>query len=64
LPDREYTAASMRRLREKAGVSLRAVARRLGYSAAYVSDLELGRREWREKLIGDYVVAVDAEAQP
>jgi DNA-binding XRE family transcriptional regulator len=38
--------AAMRKAREKAGLTGREVARRLGLSAAYVSDLELGRRGW------------------
>ena len=37
---------AMRRLREGRGLTLRAMADRLGYSPAYISDLELGRRRW------------------
>jgi transcriptional regulator with XRE-family HTH domain len=35
---------TVRTIREAAGISLRELARRLGWSAAYVSDIELGRR--------------------
>lgn len=35
---------TVREIREAAGISLRELARRLGWSAAYVSDIELGRR--------------------
>lgn len=34
----------MREIRENAGISLRELARRLGWTPAYVSDIELGRR--------------------
>lgn len=34
----------IREAREKKGISLRELARRIGKSAAYVSDIELGRR--------------------
>lgn len=44
----------MRGLREEAGLSLRTVADRLGYSAAYVSDLELGRRAWSQDKQDNY----------
>jgi predicted transcriptional regulator len=44
--DHEKTGENARRLRQQARVSLREVARRLGVSAAYLSDLERGRRGW------------------
>lgn len=44
--DHEKTGENARRLRKQARVSLREVARRLGVSAAYLSDLERGRRGW------------------
>lgn len=43
------TGAAARNLRISKKLSLREVARRLGYSAAFVSDLELGRRCWTEE---------------
>jgi predicted transcriptional regulator len=44
----------MRRLREAAKVSLRGIAAKLGFSAAYVSDLELGNRHWTDDKIQAY----------
>lgn len=49
-----YRGAEMRKLREAADLTLREVARRLEFSAAYISDLELGRRDWSEGLIKAY----------
>jgi predicted transcriptional regulator len=40
--------------RERAGISLREMARRLGFSAAYVSDFERGNRQPPVKVIDDY----------
>ncbi len=40
----------MRQAREDAGLSLRDLAKRTGLSVGYLSDLELGRRSWREEL--------------
>lgn len=53
-----YRGGQMRALRKSAGLSLREVARRLDFSAAYISDLELGRRDWSEKLIKIYEKAL------
>jgi len=50
-PDRTLVGNRMRALREDAGLSLRAVAIEMGYSAPYISDLELGRRLWSSDLI-------------
>ena len=49
-----YRGQEMRKKRETAARSLRDVARRMELSAAYVSDLELGRRAWSPKLIKAY----------
>lgn len=48
----------MRKLRQAAGLSLREVARQMGRSAAYISDLELGRRGWSGTLIRAYEKAL------
>ena len=40
----------MRANRESAGLRLREAAHRAKLSAAYLCDLELGRRHWREAL--------------
>jgi transcriptional regulator with XRE-family HTH domain len=39
----------MRARREKTGISLRELARRIKWSATYVSDLELGHKVWTEQ---------------
>ena len=44
--DHESTGRRARQAREKAGLSLREIARRMGVSAPYLSDLERGRRPW------------------
>lgn len=41
---REEAGAALRRERVAAGIALRAMARQLGVSAPYLSDIELGRR--------------------
>ncbi len=33
-------------MRERAGMSVRRLAKEMGFSAPFVSDLELGRRNW------------------
>ena len=48
--DHECTGRLFRAGRKKAKLSLREMARRLGLSAAFVSDLERGRRNWTEEL--------------
>lgn len=49
-----YRGQQMRKRREATGLSLRRVAELMELSAAYVSDLELGRRDWNEKLVKAY----------
>lgn len=39
----------IRNLRYKAGMSLRRLAKEMGLSAPFISDLELGRRNWTRK---------------
>ncbi len=49
----------MRELREKQGISLRSVAKTLGVSVPYASDLERGRRGWRTELVIRYKKALE-----
>lgn len=49
--DNAATGQLMREARQRAGLSVREMARRLGQSAPFVSDLELGRRGWNDKRI-------------
>lgn len=51
VPNQKSLGAELRKLREKAGLSGRQVARRMHISAPYLSDLELGRRHWTPKLV-------------
>lgn len=50
IPDNVQTGLLMRKARIKAGISVRGMAKKLNCSAPYVSDLELGRRNWREEM--------------
>jgi len=50
----EATGQGFRNARIITGISLREVARRLDVSAPFVSDLELGRRNWTEELAKRY----------
>lgn len=45
--DSGLTGQSVRCERERLGLSLRDVARAMGISAAYLSDLERGNRAWK-----------------
>lgn len=56
--DPAYHGKEARARRKQAGLSLREVARRMGFSVAYVSDLELGRRGWNDGLMKRYVNAL------
>ena len=58
LPDDRVMGAAMRKRRERAGLSLRELARRLKLSAPYLSDLEVGRRHWNAKNIKRYTDAL------
>ena len=49
---------ALRIAREQSGRSLRDVAKALGVSAAYLSDLELGRRNWSPNRIHAYQAAL------
>lgn len=53
------TGATARAARQARFISLRAMARRLKVSAAYVSDLELGKRNWSMTKIRAYEKALE-----
>jgi transcriptional regulator with XRE-family HTH domain len=59
-PDYVELGMQMRRAREKSGLTVRAVATRLGFSTAYISDLELGRRTCSPALRKRYEQALKA----
>ena len=57
--DHEATGERMRYLRSKRGLSLRSVAEKMKVSAAYLSDLELGKRNWSQERANQYVSALE-----
>ena len=59
--DDEAVGTEMRRRRLLTGLSLRTVAKRLKFSAPYISDLEKGRRNWSHYKVGDYLDAISPE---
>lgn len=50
----EYIGDDLRRKRQKAGLSLREVARRIKLTPAYISDVELNRRGATERIMRFY----------
>lgn len=52
---------AIRRLRQEAGLSLRTMADKLGISAAYLSDMELGRRRMSFELAEEIVSICETE---
>lgn len=58
LPNSAIVGAYMRSARRDAALSLREVARRLGYSPSYLSLLERGLRPWRNDLLMRYRAAI------
>ena len=59
--DDEAVGTEMRRRRLLTGLSLRTVAKRLKFSAPYISDLEKGRRNWSHYKVGDYLDAISPD---
>lgn len=58
-PNHLETGQEMRIMREREGVSLLTLAKACRVSAAYLSDLERGRRNWNERLKVRYLQALD-----
>lgn len=59
--DHIATGAALRERRKAAGVSMREMARRMGLSAPYVGDLELGRRAWTADRVANFEAKLDAK---
>lgn len=59
--DNVATGRSARSARQRLGISLREVARRMDLSAPFIGDLELGRRNWTEQLAGLYTKALNSK---
>lgn len=53
------TGGRLKRLRTLEAVPLQIVADAMGYTRAYLSDLELDKRKWNWKLYKAYVVALE-----
>jgi len=49
----------LRMRREKADMSLRAMAKAIGISASFLSDLELAKRPWSEARVKQYLKVLD-----
>jgi ribosome-binding protein aMBF1 (putative translation factor) len=62
LDDKSF-GALMRDVRKRKGLSLREVAKRCKWSAAYVSDLELGKRGWNDAKHKRYSKAIGISAK-
>lgn len=54
IADPRAAGEAARKARIKADVTLRRLAEEMGFSAAYLSDLENGRRNWDEDLTDLY----------
>jgi ribosome-binding protein aMBF1 (putative translation factor) len=59
--DDDATGAACRGAREAAGLSVRALAKRLGWSAPYQSDLERGKRPWSAERVEKVNAAIQQE---
>jgi len=57
--DNLATGARAGEARHERGLTLREVAARMGFTPMYISDLERGRRAWREELVQLYFDALD-----
>lgn len=49
-----WRGADLRKARERAGITLREVARRIGLSATYISDVERDNRTATERIVNAY----------
>lgn len=57
--DHVLTGVRVRMERSARGISLRALARRAGLSASYLSDLERGRRNWTLERLSQIKTLID-----
>jgi transcriptional regulator with XRE-family HTH domain len=58
--DQAKAGQMIRELRKKSGVSLRDMALKMNLSAPFVSDMELGRRNWSEEKFASAQKAIAA----
>ncbi len=59
--DQHQTAKQLRALRESHNVSAVAVAARMGFTPAFIGDLEHGRRNWTPDKVISYKLAISKE---
>lgn len=57
--DHAAIGAKLRKVRKRAGLTLREVSPKIKLSPAYLCDLEHGNRNWSERRIEEYLIAVD-----
>lgn len=57
--DSRAIGQAMRKKRESKGVTMAAIADKLGKTSGYLSDLERGNRRWNDALIARYKEALD-----
>lgn len=63
MPDAITLGAKIRDLREKAGISLRELARDLDISAPFLSDIELGRRFPSDEILAKLAQKLDTDVR-
>lgn len=61
LLDQFRTRTNARKSRLESGKAQKDMAKSMGISAAYLSDLEAGRRDWSEELIEKFDKAIGEE---
>lgn len=61
--DDAATGQKLRMMREAAKLTLREVANEVGISQSYLSDLEVGRRNWSEARAAEVAAAITALAK-
>jgi len=61
--DHRATGAAAKADREKAGIKMVVMARRLEMSQPYLSDLEAGKRNWSEYLVKRFNDVLEAEKE-
>lgn len=59
--ENRLNGAYARECREKAGISLRELARRMKVSAPFLSDLERGNRQWSDSVAGKWEAAMNPD---
>lgn len=61
--DEKKASAMLKKLRVRAGIGLREMARRIGVSHSFLSQLEGGRRKWSPHVSHLFMVEVEVEKE-